>query len=658
MGEISEQFGYVYRDFVTDGIPSSGLHDVDKAEVRGLGPLIEAAIANAGLGALVSVAYATRAELDADLAHDDAAVGIVFADATDANNDLYVKSGASGSGSWVLTSALHDLVSAAAQASVDAAAASASDAAAVVASISGVVETDTLTENMLEFWTSDFFRIGLVNKQGQWQIPLQSLQLDGGFRIEDFETLDVSAPIYATTSDGYLMGKLPDTNATAYATTTDWESIDTDAASFLLTADAYLIGKVLTPASLTAPATELAAARGNAASLSAYLTQTLDANGLPTDAFYRTDRMRSLRMSAAKLQLAGLGLSETIRHDVFLIGDSYIGAPGRWCNRYARWLQATYGDGGPGWVGFGTPAGQPTNANGCARNDIVSVGITAAWTSTYNTANGSPDLSLVTSSTVNDQITVVYTGGGTMTGIDLFYIATAGASVTVDYGGSTTTINLSGTAGTTQKAALPAPPSGNWTLTIKVAASAATPLCGVNIKKSGNGFRVHKLGAYGSRASHWTGVDQAQLAAAWANLVDGSAPATGVSAFIELGTNDQSTATAAATHAANMQTVGLNFRTAAPQADVCLGTPPRNGLYSNPDMGDYAVSVRAVAATNRWTHVNFQPLFGTDYTEYGYTGNTTGRVWFQSDDYHIDGITGAGYGALAYAGAHMTITRV
>lgn len=53
----------------------------------------------------------TRANLNADLAHAAGAVGLVYADATDANNDLYIKLGSSGSGSWTLTTAFHDVIS-------------------------------------------------------------------------------------------------------------------------------------------------------------------------------------------------------------------------------------------------------------------------------------------------------------------------------------------------------------------------------------------------------------------------------------------------------------------------------------------------------------------------------------------------------------------
>lgn len=107
MGTITDSIAAAFRDFVSDGIPSSGIHEPLKSDVRALGPLIETAIGSAGLGALVSVTKTTKALLDADLAHAADTVALVYADATDANNDLYVKTGASGAGSWTNTGAFH-----------------------------------------------------------------------------------------------------------------------------------------------------------------------------------------------------------------------------------------------------------------------------------------------------------------------------------------------------------------------------------------------------------------------------------------------------------------------------------------------------------------------------------------------------------------------
>jgi hypothetical protein len=119
MGTIADVISAAWRDYVTDGVPASGAHEPVKSEIRDIGPVIESAISAVGLSGLADVAYATRAELDADLDHVADSRGLVYADATDANNDLYVKVGASGAGSWTLTTIIHDIIGGLAQPYVD-----------------------------------------------------------------------------------------------------------------------------------------------------------------------------------------------------------------------------------------------------------------------------------------------------------------------------------------------------------------------------------------------------------------------------------------------------------------------------------------------------------------------------------------------------------
>ncbi|MET4197295.1 hypothetical protein ABIB96_001283 [Bradyrhizobium sp. LA3.X] len=84
----------IWRDYETDGVPASGPHQPVKRDVRQWGVMLESLLAQLGLG------YATLALLNADLAHGASTLAMVYADSTAANNGIYVKSGASGSGSW------------------------------------------------------------------------------------------------------------------------------------------------------------------------------------------------------------------------------------------------------------------------------------------------------------------------------------------------------------------------------------------------------------------------------------------------------------------------------------------------------------------------------------------------------------------------------
>lgn len=130
MGSILSAFTAAWRDYVSDGVESSGEHQPNKADLRALGSVIEAALGVLQLGGMADIHKDTRANLEADLAHAANTVALVYNDATDANNDFYIKSGASGSGSWTKTTILADAVGGASAATLTAAAASATAAAA------------------------------------------------------------------------------------------------------------------------------------------------------------------------------------------------------------------------------------------------------------------------------------------------------------------------------------------------------------------------------------------------------------------------------------------------------------------------------------------------------------------------------------------------
>lgn len=111
MGRISDAIAWAWRDFVTDGVSSSGLNEPSKADIRSIGPVIEEVL-GAGLIGGVEVFKETRALLDADLAYAEGVKALVWGDATNANNDIYLKVGASGTGSWTLTTIVHDALEA------------------------------------------------------------------------------------------------------------------------------------------------------------------------------------------------------------------------------------------------------------------------------------------------------------------------------------------------------------------------------------------------------------------------------------------------------------------------------------------------------------------------------------------------------------------
>ena len=133
MGTIADAINNAWRDYVTDNIPATGENEPDKAEIRAIGAVIEQAVANAGLGALVEASFSTLAAANAgggSLDYDAGTIGLVSADPTAGNNGLIVKSGTSGSGSWAVLVSFVDMIEPLAQPYVDAAAAEAAAAAA------------------------------------------------------------------------------------------------------------------------------------------------------------------------------------------------------------------------------------------------------------------------------------------------------------------------------------------------------------------------------------------------------------------------------------------------------------------------------------------------------------------------------------------------
>lgn len=81
----------VYRDFVTDGVPSSNWHDPKKSEIRTLlgqyEQIITAFTSNGGL------VYATKAQMDADTAHGLNTMAWVVNDPVPGNNGIYRATG-------------------------------------------------------------------------------------------------------------------------------------------------------------------------------------------------------------------------------------------------------------------------------------------------------------------------------------------------------------------------------------------------------------------------------------------------------------------------------------------------------------------------------------------------------------------------------------
>lgn len=105
MTALTDRANSVYRDSVTAGVPATGPNDPAKSDIRALFALIDAALSSIGAGIAIgnAIVKPDLASLNADLAHADSTLAVVFNDSTPANDGVYVKSGTSGSGSWLKT---------------------------------------------------------------------------------------------------------------------------------------------------------------------------------------------------------------------------------------------------------------------------------------------------------------------------------------------------------------------------------------------------------------------------------------------------------------------------------------------------------------------------------------------------------------------------
>ncbi|MBX4967187.1 hypothetical protein [Rhizobium binae] len=88
----------IWRDYVTDGIPSSGKNNPSKSEIRSWGTWIES-ILNA-IGVNSGTVYQTRALLFADLSRAANTMAWVTQDPVAAYDGIYQKVGGTGTGSW------------------------------------------------------------------------------------------------------------------------------------------------------------------------------------------------------------------------------------------------------------------------------------------------------------------------------------------------------------------------------------------------------------------------------------------------------------------------------------------------------------------------------------------------------------------------------
>lgn len=342
-----------------------------------------------------------------------------------------------------------------------------------------------------------------------------------------------------------------------------------------------------------------------------------------------------------RMRLRKLSLGEASLLTIAIIGDSYTQDETRYCQALASTLQTTYGNAGPGWVGFGfylPPSSavwvnggtQPGGIDGGVRKDITPDPIfSGTWASAYaDSTTNAPSLSQVTSTTPGDYLDVPFPAG--LTAVNLFYGGAAGTGV-IKYswdGGSawSADTNLTGVSGAS--IALTGPPGSANTLRIQVV-SGSVSLSGVDLQGATSGVRVHKLAASGSRSAQWAAVNSSK----WRNQISTLAPKL---CGVLLGTNDQGQTASPVTTAVFTQKIEVIFsslRIVLPYSDMLSMMPAENQRTNNPyPMAEYTEAAKASAIQNARTFLDFQPHFGANAADYGWAN--ADRQWYASDLIH------------------------
>ena len=498
------------------------------------------------------------------------------------------------------------------------------DAKATVAQASAAALQPNFTNDQgaLVYFVDALNRIiGEVGHDGGWLIDLARLAASDGTEIFTFESNDIGlGPLIVVDQNNRIL----------------WSS---GSPNEILSAQLDLLEA------------EVVSARGEQASLDARLSKTISAWGYPKVSAWGRAYMRNCHQ-----RLASRALGSASQLVVAAVGDSYFQNRGRWVGPFAENLIAKYGDAGGGWCGFGYFGGTgiPGDVSAIALNGnaratyTVTLSTGGDWTASYNNSN-SVDLSLITSTTVGDKVTVVAPALPVHNAVNLHYNATAAGVVRYRWnGGSWTTLNVqgTGTVGELIVAPLSGVPSGAFTLEIEVV-TATVKLCGVDLKSAANGVRVHKLGGSGSNINSWTTqAVKADWQAAMTSL--------GVNAYIqgECG-NSQSFGMTPSSWKTQLALLLSTLSVCGNRPDIMILMPMENQRTTNVyPVSAYADKAFQVAVENNYTWRWLQDDFGIVPADYAYG---SAYPLFNIDGLHPEPATG---GVLMVAAANEMVIPV
>lgn len=378
-------------------------------------------------------------------------------------------------------------------------------------------------------------------------------------------------------------------------------------------------------------AADLSGLPGNRATATARLATPLSDYGVPYGLTWMPER---LQMALVHLRMLERGMGGVCR--IALFGDSWLDNPNYCTRMFTDWITARYGDGGPGWMGFGYQAG-PSNYAGNAR-DIYTVTSSGTSTSDYggSAANDSPGLSNWKSSTAGAKVTVTaaQAGSGVLTrkptailsSAVVYWKGTSNGVVRYRWnGGSWTSFNTQGTVGDNNWTALSGlPTAAVWTLEVEVV-SGSVELHGL-YAEAASGVVVSAFAASGAKASDFVAANETKWGASLAHM--------GLhAALVMFGTNESVAGVSASTYAANVDELAERLRAAIPGGDLILAVPPQNATGGSASLADYRLALEPVAEARYAVLTDYQRVFGEAVADYD--GTVPARDWMNDANHPV-----------------------
>ncbi|NML11606.1 hypothetical protein HHL08_15860 [Sphingobium sp. AR-3-1] len=333
---------------------------------------------------------------------------------------------------------------------------------------------------------------------------------------------------------------------------------------------------------------------------------------------YRPDRLRKTSIALGGIEAGATGY----RLNITLFGDSWVDTSNYWLRTALATLRTRYGDGGIGYVDFGSPdflrPEISKTVSGWTVYDTISSGVPIVGPALY-----------MRSGSVGASLTLTCTDGPIPTSPRLIFEGTDDGVMSYAWnGGAPTSINVQGAS--MGSVSLGSPPSArNWTLALAVTAGTAR-IAGVTMSSAADGVTINKVGNNGTRSIDWSAAD----AAKW---IAGIAAIPTDLAVILLGTNDVRDAVSAATYAANLKEIVRRIRLAHPATanlpgpDILLVVPPE--VYrttGRTPMKPYLAAVLASADALDVAVLDLTESLGDPYTR---------RDWFDTDGVHTQPAT-------------------